>query len=141
MLNIDKSSKKIYIYFRNNSNCMKFIGFITYVNRSILRRKYCIVSQFSGQRTLDLLPARWQRFACKVKRAINCSLTRLIDRNKLRSIYIFLKNNNLLANDFITSNFTIIEKILHWVHGKLFVTIFSLMMHLFRAIQKSRCKY
>jgi len=108
---------------------MKFIGFITYVNRSILRRKYCIVSQFSGQRTLDLLPARWQRFACKVKRAINCPLTRLIDRNKLRSIYIFLKNNNLLANDLLYP--TIIEIL--GARKTLCVEIFSLMMHLFRA--------
>jgi len=122
---------------------MKFVDlFITYINRSILWRKILshIIFQFSGQRTLDLLSARWQRSACKAKRAINCSLTRLIDRNKLRSIYIFLKNSNLSTNDFITSDFTIIKKVLHRI-GEVFVEIFRLMIQLFRAIWKSRCKY
>jgi len=127
------------------SICMKFVDlFITYINRSILWCKILshIISQFSGQRTLDLLSARWQRSACKAKRAINCPLTRLIDRNKLRSIYIFLKNSNLSTNDFITSDFTIIKKVLHRIfHREVSVEMFRLMIQLFRAIWKSRCKY
>lgn len=79
----------------------------------------------------DLLPARWQRSACKAKRAISCPLTRLIDRNKLRAIYIFLKNRNLSTNNFITSDFTIIEKILYRMHRKLFVEIFRLTIQNF----------
>lgn len=95
---------EIYIYIISLiEHLHEIYRFIHYVSiGQYCDAKCCIVSQFSGQRTLGLSPARCQRSARKVKRAINCPLTRLIDRNKLRSIYIFLKNSNLSANDFIT---------------------------------------
>lgn len=95
----------------------------THIGRSILQRNILYCTSVKRSKNPRLSPVRSQKSAREAKRAINCPLTRLIDRYKLRSIYIFLKNSNFSRRtDFIMSD---IRKVLRRMHRKFFVEYFS----------------
>lgn len=67
--------------------------YIHYIHRQVNTAMQNIILHFSlavKEPSSLSPPVRWQKKK-RAREVINCSLTRLIDRNKLRSIYIFLK--------------------------------------------------